>query len=634
MSLFKQLLLLISVLFLVVFSFNFLLSINKIKSYLESEAQVHAQDTATSLGLSISPYMVEETDPVIETMMNAIYDMGYYQEIKLVNLDNKPLVTLTHAREIEGVPAWFVENLAMKTARAKSEISSGWSQSGVIHVSINPSLAYLTLYEQAKSGFYYSLGAFIVSIVILLLVLHFTLMSLNRIGQLALSIAGGRFETIEPLPWTTEVRNVTKSMNIMSGKIAGTVRKLNAKLEIIGSQLNKDDLTGLFKKSGFEMDMKKLFVAESEAFILMIKIDGLSELVKSFGSDSIDQFLKEFAQILKDIASQNKQGDIIPYRFFGSEFLLLVRQLNVVQTEQIARQLSHDLVKLGKNYSKPDLAHIGVAHFNPFGTTEENLLAAHEAYEQAQLIGVNGYYIRAVKDKAKDISEWKSLVFDIVEHQGYEVSFVGLVEDFQSGQCLMEEALTQAYDKKGQLIAIGTFVSIAEKFAKIVDLDKGVITKVVDYIYSTGIQHAITINVSTRTIKDSAFRFWLVKLMQKNQTISAQLVFGFSAYAVAKDVSVYKEFIDFVHELNIRVMIKRFETQVIFLEDVKYLNPDFIRLARSIGNGIVIDDSKKAFVETLQEVCDLLEISVLAENIQSDEDYNCIKAMGVSGVSR
>ncbi|MCK5190054.1 MAG: diguanylate cyclase, partial [Methylococcales bacterium] len=411
MTLSKQLLILISVLFLMIFSLNFVLSVNNIRSYLEGESQIHAQDTATSLGLSLSPYMVEETDPIIETTMNAIFDMGYYQEIKLVNVENQPLVTLTNKKEFEGVPNWFVDTISMKTATAESEISSGWSISGVVYVSINPGYAYLKLYEQAKSSFYYSLAAFVLSITLLLIVLRITLSPLKKIDQMALTIADGKFETIEKLPWTTEVRNVTASMNIMCRKIEGAIKNLNTKLDSIGKKLQQDDLTGLNKKSSFETDMKKLFVVDVQAFIFMIKIDGLGDLVKELGNESIDQFLKDFAQVLKNISEQNGVGEISAYRFFGSEFVLLIKQVNLEQTEQVAKLLSSSFAEVGGKYQKPDITHIGVAPFNPIGSTEDMLLAANEAYEQARLIGANSYYIRTDEDQAKDIAEWKSLVF-------------------------------------------------------------------------------------------------------------------------------------------------------------------------------------------------------------------------------
>tara|TARA_R110002074_G_scaffold145034_2_gene293427 strand:- start:56277 stop:58181 length:1905 start_codon:yes stop_codon:yes gene_type:complete len=634
MSLSKQLLILISALFLMIFSVNFVLSVENIKSYLEGESQVHAQDTATSLGLSLSPYMVDEKDPVLETMINAIFDRGYYKEIKLINVEGKALVTLSNNEAIEGVPNWFLRNVPMQTAMAESEISSGWSISGVVSVEINPGYAYIKLYEQVKTSFYYSLMAFVVSTILLLIVLQITLSSLKRIGEMAEKISKGSFDVIEQLPWTLEVRRVAASMNIMSKKLEKVIQNLNNKLESIGKKLHLDDLTGLNKKSRFELDLKEVRASHVDAFVFMIKIDALSSLVKELGSDSVDQFIKDFAGILKAASKDKKTETVSAYRFFGSEFVLLTKGLQADQVESLANSLSKSFTELGEKYHKADIAHIGVAQFDPFSATENILLAANEAYEQAQLIGTNSYYLRKGEDRAKDMAEWKELVFDIIDRNDYKVSYVGLVENLHTGEVMLEEAFSEALDKNGDALSIGTFVSIAEKFVKIIDLDEGVISRVVDYIRDKNVSHLVAINLSNRTIKNSDFRVRLKSLLKENKSLANQLVFSISAYAVAKEIEVYKEFISFAHELGARVIIKRFETQSMTPDLIKELRPDFIRMARDIGNDISKNPDKKEFIKTMVEVCDLLDICVLAENVQSDADIEYLKETGVKGASR
>jgi EAL domain-containing protein (putative c-di-GMP-specific phosphodiesterase class I)/HAMP domain-containing protein len=634
MSLLKQLLVLISVLFLMIFALNFFISVDSIKSYLEGEAQVHAQDTATSLGVSLSPYMVDETDPIIETTMSAIFDMGYYQEIRLENVDKKTLVTLANEPVMEGVPQWFIDWMPMQTAMAQSEISSGWSIAGTVYVTINPGYAYLKLYQQVKKMLTVSLIALVASIGLLLVILRITLSSLKAIDQLALQIAAGRFEVIEKLPWTTEVRNVTLSMNRMSQKIESAIGSLNTKLSSVGKKLNQDDLTGLYKKSSFETDMKSLLHNQDEAYLFLVKTDALKNLVKEFDNTTIDRFLIEFADILKRVMEADTQELLTAYRLFGSEFLLLAKQHNLDAAEKIARQLSLELADLGEKYHLTDIAHIGVTPVSLMNSIESNLLAAQEAYEQACIIGANNYYIRRTENQAKDIAEWKSLVFDVVDHGLYRVTYIGPVYDSKTGEKIMEEAFIHAVDRNDASIAIGTFVSIAEKFAKIIELDKGVLTRVVSQIQKGAGDHRIAVNLSTRTIKNGDFRTWLLNLIHENPALASRLVFSISAYAVAKEVAVFKEFIDFIHQLGAKVMIKRFETQSMVPETVKQLKPDYIRLARDIGNGITVDESKKVFVETMMEIGQLLDIEILAEEVKEEADYAAIRAIGIQGMSR
>lgn len=634
MTLSKQLFILVSVLFLMIFSVNFVISINNMRSYLQIEAEVHAQDTATSLGLSLSPYIGNETDPVMETMMNAIFDMGYYKELKLVNSEGRSLVTLTNDQAFEGIPDWFIAMLPIETATAESEISSGWRIGGVIQVTINPGYAYLKLYQQTRSAFYYSLAAFIVSIALLVVVLRFILLPLKKINQLALAVSDGRYETIEQLPWTTEVRNVAVSMNIMSRKIGEVMTNLNTRLELLGKKLHLDGITGLNKKSRFETDIKQLLMEPVEAFIYLIKLDGLAAMAKEKSSDAIDVFLRDCATSLKQTAASLPEGRASVYHFFGAEFALLAREINSQQAEQMAKLLNLALTELGSRYRQPDIAHIGVTAFNPLDTTTGMLAAANEAFEQAKLIGANGYYIRTRDDQAKGIAEWKTLVFDVVDNDAYQISFINPIESFRTGQLLMKEAFIQVSASDGQPVSVGTFVSVAEKFEKIVALDKGVVEKVIHHIEGQQLRHAIAVNVSTRTVKNSGFRAWLTAQLIQHQAISAQLVFSISAYAVAKEVEVFKEFIKFVHGHGAKVILKRFDTESISLETAKALKPDYIRMARDLGNGVCREPGKQAFIEAMKEIGQLLDIGILAENIYADEDFAAIKAMGIAGASR
>ena len=634
MSLSKQLLILISALFLMIFSVNFVLSVNNIRDYLEGESQIHAQDTATSLGLSLSPYMVDNKDPVIETMMNAIFDRGYYKEIQLVDVNGEELITLTNNKRFGSVPDWFVELMPMQVAAEKSEISSGWNISGTVSVTVNPGYAYFKLYNQVKTSFYYSLIAFVASVILLLLVLQITLSSLKRIGTMAETISRGHFDIIDRLPWTTEVRKVASSMNIMSWKLEKVIRNLNKKLERIGKKLQLDDLTGLSKKGRFEEDVEEVLASDEEAYVFMIKIDALTSLVKELGGETIDQFIKDFADILKLKSTANAIGEIRAYRFVGSEFVLLMRGANETEAEALAKSFSVSFAELGNKYQRHDIAHIGVTAIDPLSSVEDMLLAATEAYEQAQLIGANRYYLRKHEERPRDMAEWKALVFDMVDSNDYKVSYIGNTENLQTPSILMQEAFLEALDKNKELLSVGTFVSIAEKFEKIVELDKGVTSRVIEHIKESKVAHKMAINVSARTVKSSHFRAWLATVLKENQAIANQLVFSFSAYSVAKEPNTYKEFIDYVGSLNAKTMVKRFETYSLSPEEVKDLKPDYIRLARDMSNGLHHEAEKAEFVRTMVELGELLEMGILAENVREEKDYDALTTIGVLGASR
>ncbi len=94
MSLSKQLYIIISLIFFMIFAGNFLISVKNTKEYflisvkntkeyLESESVTKAQDTATSLGMTLKALLKNKKDPEIESILRAIGNRGFYKEIRL-----------------------------------------------------------------------------------------------------------------------------------------------------------------------------------------------------------------------------------------------------------------------------------------------------------------------------------------------------------------------------------------------------------------------------------------------------------------------------------------------------------------------------------------------------------------------
>ncbi|AXH09045.1 GGDEF domain-containing protein [Malaciobacter halophilus] len=736
MSLSKQLYIIIAFIFLVIFTGNFIISVQNAKEYLEVEASTKAQDTATSLGMSLKGLMKNKNDAEIQSIINAIANRGFYKEIRLEDtlftinksqlikhannktLDNnwqisdvsvdksfgtiesnsddlelmqelealennqefnfepkqsstykfipnknlqkknikisfkatkedktinsfaiiymdKTIAKVTRDEKFDYVPQWFINAISIDLKEMKSDISNGWKTTATIYVSANAGDAYAKLYEQAKGSLIYSALAFIISMILLFIFVQYLLKPLKTIEKLAQSIAIGNFKTIDKLPWTTEIKNVAISMNEMSRKIESVISKLNKNLENLTQKLSKDELTGLNLKQTFETDMKKMFISKSNGYIFTIKIDKLGEFANQHTNEEVNKFIKKFASILKECKAC-KGINISAYRFYGSEFALITDGINYEQAQELTATIKREFENLAKEIGKDEIAHIGATPFNPIGTTDQMLHAANEAYEKAKLIGPNEAFIRDSDDLVRDMKAWRTLVFDIIKNQRFEISYIGdaKVLNSQNNELVMQEAFTKAYDLDNKDIPIGTFVSIAEQYEKIVDFDKAVISKVISDIRLENIKHSISINLSLDSIDDLNFILWLRETLNKHKDIASQLVFSLTAYAVTKDIEKFKNFVTIIHELNAKVIIKRFESKFIPLDDIKNLDLDYIRLAREYTNNVKDDSSKQSFIEAMVELTHLLNIKLFAENVKDEKDFEKIKELNVYAASR
>ena len=740
MSLSKQLYIIISIIFFMIFTGNFIISVKNTKEYLEIESVTKAQDTATSLGMSLKNLLKDKSNPEIESIINAIANRGFYREIRLedyyfslkdsdliknselkegkwqlsnlkvdenigqieeltslLSMENelnilenlspennlkqvenseiensyiftpkeklndkhiiisfsavnikgqkidtkatipldKTLVQVTREVKFDSVPNWFIDMIPIELEEKSSEISDGWKTSAIIFVSANAGDAYAKLYDQAKSAMIYALIAFIISIVILFIFVQYILKPLKKLEKLAINIASGKFGIIKELPWTTEIKAVAIAFNDMSTKIEAIINRLNNTLENLSQKLSNDDLTGLCLKQNFETDMKKMFINKSTGYVFVIKITDLASFAKSHTTNEVNNFIKKFAQILKH-TKLNENIKTNAYRFFGSEFALIAKNANYEDAINLSKLLQKNFEELSKEFNKKEIVHIGGTPFNPIGTTPEILQSATQAYEKATLIGTNEFFITDTNELSRDMESWRDLVFDIINNSKFDVNYIGNCQTLNTNdlKIVMQEAFTNIKDKDENNIPIGTFVSIAEKYEKIVEFDKKVIEKVIGHILINSIKHDISINLSLESINNTAFIAWIKNKILEHRNIASQLVFSATAYAVAKNEDKFKFFADEIHKCGAKIIIKRFETKFIPLGNLKDFNLDYIRLARDYTCDISKDYSKESFIESISDLAVLLNIKVFAENVKEDEDLKFLEKHNLYAVSR
>ena len=423
-------------------------------------------------------------------------------------------------------------------------------------------------------------------------------------------------------------------MNDMSRKIEAMINKLTKNIESLSYKLSSDELTGLYLKQTLETDMKEMFIKKELGYIFKIKIDNLSEFAKTHTNTEVENYIIKFAEVLKNLTT-DKTLKAKAYRFLGSEFVVVVKECNLDCAKGISLRLKNSFENLGEDFGLTEVAHIGATPFNELGTIEEILQSANEAYEKAKLIGPNEFFIRDKNDLSRDMSEWRDLITDIIDNSAIEIDFINDTYKLDDeNETIIKEAFTNAKDRENNPIPIGSFVSIAEKYEKIVDFDKTVIKKVITHMIINNIKHDIIINLSLDSISNKTFINWLQKEISKNSTISSQLVFSITAYSVAKDIDNFKIFCERTRDIGAKTIIKRFESRFISTEDLKELNLDFIRLARDYTTDISKDASKKEFVGSINELAHLVNIKVIAENVKNDSDIEIIKELNLYGASR
>ena len=121
------------------------------KAMLLNQLGSHGQDTATHLGLYLAPFMSDKDTAAIETTVNAIFDSGFYQQIRVIDAENKPLFIKTSSAQVnDKVPDWFIDLVQITPPEMTREVTNQWQKAGSIFVQSRAGYAYEQLWRGTK----------------------------------------------------------------------------------------------------------------------------------------------------------------------------------------------------------------------------------------------------------------------------------------------------------------------------------------------------------------------------------------------------------------------------------------------------------------------------------------------------
>ncbi len=351
-SLRLQLHLLIVLVALLTFASSLYLSVQSTQDYLNSQMKSHAQDTATSLGLSISSYMDDPELVIAETMVSAIFDSGFYEELKFTNAAGEVKIHRQNPVEFDEVPNWFIQMFPLSPPTMSSEVNNGWVKAGVLSVKSTAGVGYKTLWQQAKQSAYSIAAITIFSIVFIHLIAYAVLRPLHQIERQAQEVSKKNFTQLDKLPFTTDLRSVVKAMNSMVKNIQSSFAALSKQADELKIKVFIDHLTGL----GNRRLLEQRFAAEQQTManhmtqlhLGMFSLHSLAEVDQVHGYEAADQYILRAISEFKELLG--KGIDCEMFRISGSDLVFLSHEHSTV-LERLLNNLTGRLQTMDSHFN-------------------------------------------------------------------------------------------------------------------------------------------------------------------------------------------------------------------------------------------------------------------------------------------
>ncbi|GMR07186.1 MAG: LapD/MoxY N-terminal periplasmic domain-containing protein [Gammaproteobacteria bacterium] len=631
MRLSQQLFLIIALLFVLVFVGALSANIVNTRNYINKSLEFHAQDTATSLGLTLTHYVKKDDLPAMNSMVDAVFDRGYFQKIVVTKTTGEDLVKRDIKVIVKGVPSWFMSLLPLETPEATATVMAGWKQLATVHVRSHPGYAYNELWNATKATGVWLLIAGVIAFILAAILLRMILAPLKQVENQALSISNREFPVLPNLPWTIELRHVVIAMNKMTTKVQDMLNSQTELTEKMRSLAYEDEVTGLYNRRNFEERLNHIVNNPDEfsfGALFLIQIADFKNFNEKHGYEAGDTLLGNAATLIKDAVGNDDR--MLLARLSGADFAILGQNLPLEDAEFLASSLSQSFTRLSVDQNMAT-TNIGVAYIEPGQSPEHFLSLADAALRAAESQGENSWHVQKASESGGvnlGATQWREALQDVLKTRQIFL-YAQPVYACQDKALHHIELLPRIQTHPDTPpVSAGIFIPVAEHYGMVHDVDKMVVEKAIEHVKSLSEDIHFAVNLSPSSILDSAFIKWLCNTLATS-TIATQLIVETSETGTVADLDALTRAVNSIRETGCRFSIDHFGSSSTSFGYIKSLKVDYIKVDGSYISNINENEDSQFFISSLAKIAHGLEIQIIAEFVETREELDILKSLGI-----
>jgi len=619
----------LAVFLVLVFAGSFVINVKLTREYVNEQLATHAQDTATSLGLSITPYLGNSDGMIVaETMVNAIFDRGFYQYITVSDMNGNLLIERTNPVTQDSVPEWFTNIVEVHPPVQRTELNDGWTLAGELTVQSHPGLANETLYESVKQSAFMFFAAFVVAYIALLFIISAITKPLRIVVDKINDIQNQKFSQINYKPFTQELTFITRAVNKLASSVEGMFSELTQKAEHFKAQAYEDSLTGVQNRGAFTRHMNAFLSSTAhsdEGYLIIIRLAQLNAVNTTLGAQEGDNYVISVANALKKFAKESDETTSL-YRLSGADFALVTESISKRECVDRVASLSESLMNCNPLKDGNKAVWMGATQFNDEQTFSEIMENADSAL-MAATKKEQGWQFASELAHIHSNTAWKERLNNILEQQ-YADILIQPVMNIEENSPSYFEAFARFKDKdSGSIIPMSQLIPASERLNLNPEVDKLVVNLVLEKLAQTKCD--VAINIANASLASQAFRKWLISTLNQNMALCTKLVFEFEDSALI----YYKEdaiaLCNTLKELGCRITIEHFGENLASLAGLRAIQPHFVKISGKLTKEIHIDKDNQLFVSSLLSIARSLNINIIAELIENEAESVALTQLNV-----
>ena len=322
MSLTRRLQWLLAVLLMLALTANLLLQVQRTREFLRVQLQTHAQDTATSLALSLTPALAAKDVVTAERMIDAIFDRGYFRALRWRDVNDVVVLQRESTAAPVQVPDWFAEALPIAAPQAEALLSGGWTQHGKLELESHTGYALLALWRSFVDLLLGSVIALVALGLLVFVTVQRSLSPLHRMADAAHQFVSRRAPMQLPQAVVSELQPLAQALSQMSEQVAAQFAAQAAQVQALQQQLQCDAVTGLPNRAALLDALSALEQQTTPTTVLAVRLSNLASINAEHGFAATNTLLQELTTHWRGLRDWHW------YRLSGGDWLALAAHAN------------------------------------------------------------------------------------------------------------------------------------------------------------------------------------------------------------------------------------------------------------------------------------------------------------------
>jgi two-component system CheB/CheR fusion protein len=428
----------------------------------------------------------------------------------------------------------------------------------------------------------------------------------------------------------------------------GTViafRDISAKrrmLEKITWQARHDPLTGLVNRVEFESRLERA-VQSAKVFsrshaLLYLDLDQFKIINDTCGHRAGDDLLRQLAgHICVNLRARDTMA-----RLGGDEFAAILENCTLAQGQLVATKLRESIQAYRFSYEGRVFkvgASIGVVEVtSEVHSAAEALSMADVACYAAKESGRNRVLVYTPDNAAlvhqRSQMDWITRLNTAVDEHRLQIHFQP-IKPLKNSLQRHWEVLVRMSEHDGSLVLPGVFLPAAERYGIISNIDRWVVAETLTLLrenFTTENTPNVSINLSAASLGEQTFHDFIREQLRTSRVNPKNICFEITETTAITCLAAVTQFMAEMKKLGCKFALDDFGSGMCSYGYLRTLPADFVKIDGVFVRDIKHDAVNLSLVESINRICQLLNLATIAECAEDEIIIEKLTHMGVDYV--